>query len=118
LSPVSRHQSVVALLGRKPEVASTAFVAPSATVIGDVKIGANSSVWYGSLIRGADLSSEGPALRHQGSPHVQMARPTPTCHANMAFTLQQVLLDTARQLSSLLDTARQLSASHVGVKRF
>ncbi len=51
--PVSRHQSVVALLGGKPNVASSAFVAPSATVVGNVTIGANSSVWYGSVVRGA-----------------------------------------------------------------
>jgi len=35
-----------------PEVAQTAFIAANAVVIGDVQIGENSSVWFGSIIRG------------------------------------------------------------------
>ncbi|MEM2878179.1 MAG: gamma carbonic anhydrase family protein [Candidatus Hadarchaeales archaeon] len=37
---------------KKPEIHSTAFVHPSATVIGDVVIGKHSSVWPGAVIRG------------------------------------------------------------------
>ncbi len=37
----------------RPElVDASAFVAPNATVLGDVVIGPESSVWYGSVIRG------------------------------------------------------------------
>jgi carbonic anhydrase/acetyltransferase-like protein (isoleucine patch superfamily) len=36
----------------KPEVHSSAFVAETAVVIGDVKIGEDSSVWYGAVLRG------------------------------------------------------------------
>jgi carbonic anhydrase/acetyltransferase-like protein (isoleucine patch superfamily) len=39
-------------LGRKPAFEPSVFVAPSASVIGDVSIGADSSVWYGAVIRG------------------------------------------------------------------
>lgn len=41
-----------------PEIAEDAFVAPGATVIGRVRIGARSSVWYGTVLRGdvADIS--------------------------------------------------------------
>lgn len=35
-----------------PKIASSAFVAPSATVIGDVEIGEDASIWYGSIVRG------------------------------------------------------------------
>ncbi|MBM3601619.1 MAG: gamma carbonic anhydrase family protein [Alphaproteobacteria bacterium] len=35
-----------------PIIAPNAFVAPGAVVIGDVEIGAGSSVWYGVIIRG------------------------------------------------------------------
>jgi gamma-carbonic anhydrase len=35
-----------------PVVASTAFVAESAEVIGNVVIGANSSIWFGAVVRG------------------------------------------------------------------
>lgn len=38
--------------GVSPKIASSAFVAPSADVIGDVVIGENSSIWFQCLIRG------------------------------------------------------------------
>lgn len=38
--------------GVAPRIASTAFVADSATVIGRVSIGESSSIWYGSVARG------------------------------------------------------------------
>lgn len=43
-------------LGRRPDVARAAFVAPNATVLGDVTLGADSSVWYGCVLRG-DINS-------------------------------------------------------------
>ncbi|HVS52802.1 MAG TPA: gamma carbonic anhydrase family protein [Opitutaceae bacterium] len=43
-------------LGRTPDVARAAFVAHNATVLGDVTLGANSSVWYGCVLRG-DINS-------------------------------------------------------------
>src|SRR5687767_6139677 len=38
--------------GRLPEVHESAFVAHNATLIGDLKIDAESSVWFGTVIRG------------------------------------------------------------------
>jgi carbonic anhydrase/acetyltransferase-like protein (isoleucine patch superfamily) len=38
--------------GKLPEVASDAFLAPTAVLIGDVKVGAQSSVWFGAVLRG------------------------------------------------------------------
>lgn len=38
--------------GKKPRIHKTAYVHPAATVIGDVVIGQNSSVWPGAVIRG------------------------------------------------------------------
>lgn len=43
-------------LGRTPDVARAAFVAPNATVLGDVTLGPRSSVWYGCVLRG-DINS-------------------------------------------------------------
>ena len=40
--------------GHRPEVAEDAFIAPTVAVIGRVRIGARSSVWYGSVLRGDD----------------------------------------------------------------
>jgi carbonic anhydrase/acetyltransferase-like protein (isoleucine patch superfamily) len=39
-------------LGKKPDTAKAAFVAANATVLGDVKLGPLSSVWYGAVLRG------------------------------------------------------------------
>ena len=41
--------------GMRPRVAPDAFVAPNAAVIGDVEIGAQSSVWFGCTLR-SDLN--------------------------------------------------------------
>lgn len=38
--------------GMTPKVAETAFVAETATLIGDVEVGAGSSIWYGCVLRG------------------------------------------------------------------
>ena len=35
-----------------PKIRETAFIAEDAVIIGDVEIGENSSVWYGSILRG------------------------------------------------------------------
>lgn len=40
--------------GRRPVVAPDAFIAPTATIIGDVTIEAGASVWYGAVLRGDD----------------------------------------------------------------
>src|SRR5688572_6811909 len=38
--------------GILPTIYETVFVAPNASVVGDVHIGANSSIWYGANMRG------------------------------------------------------------------
>jgi carbonic anhydrase/acetyltransferase-like protein (isoleucine patch superfamily) len=40
--------------GIRPTIAADAFVAPTATIVGDVTIEAGASVWYGAVIRGDD----------------------------------------------------------------
>ena len=35
-----------------PQIHESAFIAPNATVIGDVEIGEQSSVWFGTVLRG------------------------------------------------------------------
>ena len=44
--------------GLRPVVADDAFVAPTATLIGDVTIESGASVWYGAVLRG----DEGPIV--------------------------------------------------------
>lgn len=38
--------------GKKPRIHRSAWIAPTATIIGDVEIGPDSSVFYGSVLRG------------------------------------------------------------------
>ena len=43
---------LIELKGKKPKIHETAYVSELATLIGDVEIGANSSIWPGCIIRG------------------------------------------------------------------
>jgi carbonic anhydrase/acetyltransferase-like protein (isoleucine patch superfamily) len=43
---------IIPYRGRWPEVHETAFVAPSADLVGDIRIGAQSSIWFQCVLRG------------------------------------------------------------------
>jgi carbonic anhydrase/acetyltransferase-like protein (isoleucine patch superfamily) len=43
---------ILEYMGRRPRIAADAYIAPNATIIGDVTIGAGASVWYGAVVRG------------------------------------------------------------------
>jgi carbonic anhydrase/acetyltransferase-like protein (isoleucine patch superfamily) len=45
---------VTAVNGHEPDIAADVFLAPTAVVAGWVRIGAASSVWYGSVLRAED----------------------------------------------------------------
>ena len=49
--------------GRGPDVSPTAWIAPTATLVGDVRVEAEASVWYGAVLR-ADF---GPILVRRGA---------------------------------------------------
>ena len=49
---LSRHRTVQSLFDKKPLIDSGAFVAQSASVIGNVTLDSGSSVWYGAVLRG------------------------------------------------------------------
>jgi carbonic anhydrase/acetyltransferase-like protein (isoleucine patch superfamily) len=38
--------------GRAPEVSPAAWIAPTATLVGDVHVEAEASIWYGAVLRG------------------------------------------------------------------
>ena len=38
--------------GKKPKIGKNVFIAPTATIIGDVTIKDNASIWYGTILRG------------------------------------------------------------------
>jgi carbonic anhydrase/acetyltransferase-like protein (isoleucine patch superfamily) len=43
---------ILPFAGRSPRIAASVFVAPTATIIGDVTIGEQSSIWFGAVLRG------------------------------------------------------------------
>ena len=43
-----------AIDSHRPQIAEDAFIVPATVVVGRVRIGARSSVWYGSVLRGDD----------------------------------------------------------------
>ncbi|MDH6117757.1 gamma carbonic anhydrase family protein [Kitasatospora sp. GAS204B] len=43
---------IIGVAGREPEVDPAAFVAPTAVVVGSVRLGPRSSVWYQAVLRG------------------------------------------------------------------
>ena len=43
---------ILNLAGRAPRIAASAYIAPSADIIGSVEIGENSSVWFQCVLRG------------------------------------------------------------------
>ena len=49
--------------GREPEVSPAAWIAPTATLVGDVRVEAEASVWYGAVLR-ADF---GPIIVRRGA---------------------------------------------------
>ncbi|GMY28379.1 gamma carbonic anhydrase 1, mitochondrial [Fagus crenata] len=53
---LSRHRTLMNIFDKAPAVDKDAFVAPSASVIGDVQVGRGSSIWYGCVLRG-DVNS-------------------------------------------------------------
>ena len=64
------HHCLVPLFsfeGLEPVVSPAAWIAPTATLVGDVRVEDDASVWYGAVLR-ADF---GPTdLRRCGRPHV------------------------------------------------
>jgi hypothetical protein len=52
LLAVSKHQTIQAFEAGKPSLGQGGFVAPSASLIGNISLGKGSSVWYNAVLRG------------------------------------------------------------------
>ncbi len=57
---------IVPFNGIVPKVHETAFVAPNATLIGDVEIGAKCGIWFGAVLR-----ADGPGIRIGDNSNIQ-----------------------------------------------
>jgi hypothetical protein len=55
---VSRHRTIMNIFDKTPHVHKDAFVAPSASLIGDVQVGPGASIWYGCVLRGLWILSQ------------------------------------------------------------
>ncbi|WP_432136862.1 MULTISPECIES: gamma carbonic anhydrase family protein [unclassified Streptomyces] len=49
---MTQRALIAGIGGKEPKIDEAAFVAPNATVIGDVTLAAGASVWYGAVVRG------------------------------------------------------------------
>lgn len=70
---------ILSLPGRTPSVDPSAWVAPTATVVGDVVLAASCSVWYSAVVRG-----DGAAIRLGERTNLQDAV---SAHADPGFPL-------------------------------
>ena len=43
---------IIEYRGKRPKIAASAFIAPTAVLIGDVEVGEESSIWFGAVLRG------------------------------------------------------------------
>ena len=48
----SRPMLVVPYQGKQPRIGEAAFIADNATLVGDVEIGNDCSIWFGAVVRG------------------------------------------------------------------
>ncbi|KAL6583478.1 Gamma carbonic anhydrase 1, mitochondrial [Orobanche minor] len=72
---VSRHRTLMNLFDKVPVVDKNAFVAPSASIVGDVYVGPRSSIWYGCVLRGdANSISIGTGTNIQDNSLVHVAK--------------------------------------------
>jgi carbonic anhydrase/acetyltransferase-like protein (isoleucine patch superfamily) len=65
--------------GKEPDIAADAFVAPTATLIGDVVLGPEASVWFGAVLRGdfdRILVGEGSCIQDNAVVHAAEGLPT------------------------------------------
>ncbi len=43
---------ILSFNGKVPKIGNNVFIAPTATIVGDVEIGDGTSIWYGTVVRG------------------------------------------------------------------
>jgi carbonic anhydrase/acetyltransferase-like protein (isoleucine patch superfamily) len=79
--------NLFAFEGKRPQVHPEAFVAPTATLIGDVRVEKGASVWYGAVLRADDCTiivREGANVQDNSVLH---AGPGETCEVGPGATV-------------------------------
>ncbi len=67
--------------GRHPRIASDAFVAPTAVIVGNVQVKSRASVWFGAVLRGDDPDHPivvGPGSNVQDNALIHVTSRAPT----------------------------------------
>ena len=72
---------IIPFRGKTPQIADDAFIAPNAVLIGDVRVEARASVWFGAVLRGDDpdhpiVVQEGANVQDGAIVHVGTWGPT------------------------------------------
>ncbi|KAL8152029.1 hypothetical protein V2J09_021837 [Rumex salicifolius] len=72
---LSRHRTLMNVFDKVPTASKDAFIAPSASIVGEVQIGQGSSIWYGCVLRGdANSISIGSGTNIQDHSLVHVAK--------------------------------------------
>nr|ACG33606.1 transcription factor APFI [Zea mays] len=72
---ISRHRTIMNIFDKTPHVHKDAFVAPSASLIGDVQVGSGASIWYGCVLRGdANIIQIGSGTNIQDNSLIHVAK--------------------------------------------
>jgi carbonic anhydrase/acetyltransferase-like protein (isoleucine patch superfamily) len=73
--------SIFEFEGKRPKIAPDAFIAPSAVVIGDVEIGAETGIWFHCLLRGdMNIIRIGARTNIQDSTVIHVDSGAMSCH--------------------------------------
>ena len=79
---------------RRPRVHPSVFVAPTASVIGDVEVGEGSSVWYGAVLRGDEAPIRiGANTSIQDNAVIHCSHDLPTVVGNQVTVGHSALLE-------------------------
>lgn len=65
---------LISFNGHAPHIDATAFIAPTAVIIGQVEIGEGASIWYGAVLRGDNgriVIGRGSNVQDNATVHVQ-----------------------------------------------
>lgn len=108
---------IVPFNGKTPQVDPTAWVAPNATLVGDVRIGPGASIWFGAVLRADEapiVIGTGSNLQDNVVVHTDIGFPT-TIGENVGVGHLALLHGTTVESGALIGMgAKLLSGSRVG----
>jgi carbonic anhydrase/acetyltransferase-like protein (isoleucine patch superfamily) len=103
--------------GKHPQIAAHTFVAPTAVIIGDVRIGKGASIWYGVVLRGdmePILIGEDTNIQDNCTVHTDYGHPT-VIGSNVSIGHNAVIHGCNIEANALIGIgAVVLSGAHVG----